>query len=208
VAAAPEGSGRRRRSSSRASLAKSSDDERFVDPARRPGRPASRRRRALVRRANHRQTRIRRRLAARGAALSHLLPYLIKTARHARRTREVKTAAFPGYLFVAIDTRRDRWRSVNGTIGVSRLVAGGDGAPAAVPYGVVETLFGYLDETGACRFDRDLVVGQRVRVIAGPLAEAIGRLVRLDARGRVQVLLEILGGRVPVTLERSVLEAA
>ena len=136
------------------------------------------------------------------------LPYLIKTARHARRTREVKAAAFPGYLFVAIDTRRDRWRSVNGTIGVSRLVAGGDGAPAPVPYGVVETLFGYLDETGACRFDRDLVLGQRVRVVAGPLAEAIGRLVRLDGRGRVQVLLEILGGRIPVTLERSALEAA
>jgi hypothetical protein len=39
------------------------------------------------------------------------------------------------------------------------------------------------------------------------LAAAIARLVRLDARGRVQVLLEILGGQVHATVERSALEA-
>jgi transcriptional antiterminator RfaH len=135
------------------------------------------------------------------------LPYVVKTVRHARRTRVVRRAAFPGYLFVALDLRRDRWRSINGTIGVSRLITGGDGAPLPAPYGVVETLFNYLDEAGACRFDRDLVVGQTVRVIAGPLADAMGRLVRLDAHGRVQVLLEILGGQVYATMERSTLEA-
>jgi transcriptional antiterminator RfaH len=135
------------------------------------------------------------------------LPYVVKSVRHARRTREAKKAAFPGYMFVALDTKRDRWRSINGTIGVSRLITGGDGALLPVPHGVVETLLDYLDESGACRFDRALVVGQTVRVIAGPLADAIGRLVRLDARGRVQVLLEILGGQVYATLERSALEA-
>jgi transcriptional antiterminator RfaH len=136
------------------------------------------------------------------------LPYVVKTVRHARRTRELKKAAFPGYLFVALDTTRDRWRSINGTIGVSRLIVGGDGAPAPVPHGVVEMLLGYLDESGACRFERDLAIGQSVRIAAGPLADAIGRLVRLEARGRVQVLLEILGGQVYATLERSALEAA
>jgi transcriptional antiterminator RfaH len=135
------------------------------------------------------------------------LPYVVRTVRHARQTRAVRKAAFPGYLFVALDLRRDRWRSINGTIGVSRLITGGAGAPQPVPDGVVETLFSYIDETGACRFDRDLTVGQTVRVIAGPLAAAIARLVRLDARGRVQVLLEILGGQVHATVERSALEA-
>jgi transcriptional antiterminator RfaH len=135
------------------------------------------------------------------------LPYVVKTVRHARRTRAAKKAAFPGYLFVVLDPKRDRWRSINGTIGVSRLITGGDGALLPVPHGVVEALLDYLDESGACRFDRALVVGQTVRIIAGPLADAIGRLVRLGGRGRVQVLLEILGGRVYATLERSALEA-
>jgi len=33
-------------------------------------------------------------------------------------------------------------------------------------------------------------------------------LVRLDGRGRVRVLLEILGGKVHVTIDKSALEAA
>src|SRR5277367_4580277 len=57
------------------------------------------------------------------------LPHVLKTVRHARKTRTIKAAAFPGYLFVALDIRRDRWRSINGTIGVSRLITGGNGAP-------------------------------------------------------------------------------
>jgi len=136
------------------------------------------------------------------------LPYVIKSVRHARRTSEVKRAAFPGYMFVALDAKWRRWRSINGTFGVTRLITSGDGAPAPVPHGVVEALFPYLDESGACRFDRDLVVGQTVRVLTGPMADVIGRLVRLDARGRVRVLLQILGGQVYATLERAALEAA
>jgi transcriptional antiterminator RfaH len=135
-------------------------------------------------------------------------PYVMRTVRHARQSRTVKSAFFPGYLFVALDTGRDRWRSVNGTLGVLRLVAGGDGAPIPAPPGVVETLMQYLDEAGVCRFDRDLAPGQPVRVIAGPLAQTVGVLVRLDPKGRARVLLEILGGRFHATLERSALEAA
>jgi len=136
------------------------------------------------------------------------LPYLMKTVRHARRTRLVKAAVFPGYLFVALDSRRDRWRSINGTIGVARLLTAGDGGPLPVPVGVVEALFAYLDDSGVCSFDRDLVIGQNVRVLVGPLAQAVGQLVRLDGRGRVRVLLEILGGKVHVTIDKSALEAA
>ncbi len=135
-------------------------------------------------------------------------PYVMRTVRHARKARTVKSAFFPGYLFVALDLARDRWRSANGTLGVKRLLAGGDGAPLPAPKGVVEAMQGYVDETGACRFDRDLQAGQAVRIIAGPLTDTLGTLVSLDPKGRVRVLLEILGGRFFTTLERSALEAA
>ena len=63
-------------------------------------------------------------------------------------------------------------------------------------------------KSGICRFDRDLAEGQTIRVTAGPLAEAVGELVQLDKSGRVRVLLEIMGGRVLATVERSSLVAA
>ncbi|MGJ0392731.1 MAG: transcription termination/antitermination protein NusG [Methylocystis sp.] len=134
-------------------------------------------------------------------------PQIFKTVRHARKLRTIKTAVFPGYQFVALDVRRDRWRSVNGTRGVARLIMVED-APSPVPCGVVESLIDSLDERGICRFDRDLIEGQAIRVTSGPFAEAVGRLVSLDARGRVRALLDIMGGQVLATLEGSALTAA
>lgn len=133
------------------------------------------------------------------------LPQMLKTVRHARQLRTVRTAVFPGYVFVALDVSRDRWRSVNGTINVSRLIMG-EVMPLPVPTGVVETLMAYREASGLCRFDRDLKPGEMVRVITGPFAQILGRIAALDDKGRARVLLEIMGGAVPTTLDRAALE--
>ena len=142
-----------------------------------------------------------------GQGFRVFLPKVSRNVRHARKTKAVHAPAFPGYLFVALDLRRDRWRSINGTFGVMSLIMAEE-RPVPVPRGVVETIIDYVDESGICRFDRDLMEGQAIRVTAGPLAEAVGELVRLDKSGRVRVLLEIMGGRVLATIERSSLVAA
>src|SRR5215831_10830985 len=63
------------------------------------------------------------------------LPQIEKTIRHARRLATVRRPLFPRYLFVRFDVTQDRWLSVNGTIGVGRLVMQ-DGRPVAVPIGI------------------------------------------------------------------------
>src|SRR5258705_10706704 len=65
-----------------------------------------------------------------------------KTVRHARRLSTVEAPFFPRYLFIGLDLARDRWRSVNSTFGVSRLVMWGD-QPHPVPHGVVEALIAW-----------------------------------------------------------------
>jgi transcriptional antiterminator RfaH len=135
------------------------------------------------------------------------LPRFHKTVRHARQLREVIAPIFPGYIFVVLHTERDRWRSINGTFGVARLISAHQ-RPTPVPTGVVEALLGSLDQSGLVRFDDGLQPGQAVRVIAGPFAGVLGVLQRLDAEGRVQVLLNIMGGQAPVTMDRAHLTAA
>src|SRR5262245_122871 len=67
------------------------------------------------------------------------LPRYLKRWTHARRTASRPTPLFPRYLFVAIDVERQRWRSINGTIGVVRIV--GTGArPTPVPSAVIDEL--------------------------------------------------------------------
>ena len=135
------------------------------------------------------------------------LPRFRKTVRHSRKVRETISPVFPGYIFVALDVERDRWRSINGTFGVARLLSA-EGRPIPVPGGVVEAFIFCLDEVGLLRFDFGLRPGQSVCVVAGPFAENLGVLQRLDGRGRVRVLLEIMGGAVSVAMDGANLSAA
>jgi transcriptional antiterminator RfaH len=47
-----------------------------------------------------------------------------------------------------------------------------------------------------------LRIGQGVCILAGPFGDRIGELIGLDDAGRVRVLIELLGGRIPVVLSR------
>jgi transcriptional antiterminator RfaH len=135
------------------------------------------------------------------------LPQFQKTVRHARKLRTVRAPLFLRYLFVILDTQRDRWLSVHSTVGVSRLFTMRDGQPVAVPVGIVESLIECSDGS-VTRLDSTLRKGQQVRILSGPFADFVGTLARLDENGRVRVLLEMMGTAVPVALHRSALAPA
>jgi transcription elongation factor/antiterminator RfaH len=129
------------------------------------------------------------------------LPRCLKTVRHARKLTNVAAPFFPRYLFVRLDLVQHRWRSVNGTFGVISLVMQGE-KPHPVPRGVVEAMIASVDTSGFLCFKESLVVGTQVRLAAGPFAEQLGILDRLDDSGRVRVLLDIMGAAIPVYVER------
>jgi transcriptional antiterminator RfaH len=124
-------------------------------------------------------------------------PRYRKTIRHARKRMIVMAPLFANYLFVELDTSKGRWRSVNGTRGVVRLLTHGD-VPCPVPRGVVEALQDQTNGDGAV--DWAPRIGQAVQILEGPFEDFVGRLSRLDGAGRVCVLLDLLGRAVSVTL--------
>lgn len=130
------------------------------------------------------------------------VPRYWKNRRHARKVETISAALFPRYIFVILDVTKDRWRSVNGTIGIDRLLTYG-GEPQPVPHGIVESLIAAADPEGNVQFHFNLREGQAIKVIAGPFANLVGQLERLDDKGRVRVLLELLGGSVRVALPRT-----
>jgi transcriptional antiterminator RfaH len=74
--------------------------------------------------------------------------------------------------------------------------------PQPVPQGVVESLIASTDQNGLLCLEQRLRVGSSVRLTAGPFAEQLAILDRLDDSGRVRVLLNIMGGPVPVQIRR------
>ena len=145
-----------------------------------------------------RELRARQQLAAQNFLV--FLPLYRKTVRHARKLQTVNAPFFPRYLFAALDLGRDQWRSINGTFGVTSLITDGE-VPRPVPYGVVESLAqasdGELVQPG-----KELKVGDPVRILSGPFADLLGELVRVDGASRVRVLLQLLGGVVPASIDR------
>jgi transcriptional antiterminator RfaH len=135
------------------------------------------------------------------------LPQIRKTIRHARQLKTVRAPLFPRYLFIILDLGRDRWLSVQSTVGVSSLFSC-DGRPITVPVGAVEALIEYVDEAALTLFQSGLRTGQSVRILTGPFANLVGTLERLDDAGRVRVLLEMMGTAVPIRLHRAALSPA
>lgn len=129
--------------------------------------------------------------------------------KRGRRRVSVAAPLFPGYLFVRLDLERDRWRAINGTIGVLRLVAfSSDGRPAPLPPGFVERLQQWRGGDGGTYAAAPLAAGERVRVIGGPFDDLCGVLETAGAAERVTILLALLGQETRVQVRRALLIAA
>ncbi|MDE0391625.1 MAG: hypothetical protein OXI57_06085 [Rhodospirillales bacterium] len=137
------------------------------------------------------------------------LPVMERSRRRAKRIETGHAPLFPGYLFVELDVTLEPWRAINGTFGVKRLLADGP-RPQPLPEEFVTAL---REATGTDGLSTpavpDLQPGDAVTIAAGPFVECAAVVLRLAPRERVEVLLDVLGGRVPTRLpKRAVVSAA
>lgn len=137
------------------------------------------------------------------------LPRYLKRRRHARKMDLVAAPLFPRYLFVNIEATARRWRSIQSTFGVSRLVLSGD-KPALVPNAIIESLRACEDEKGFVKLSRraPFSAGDRVRILAGAFMDSLGLYEGLGDRERVSILLDLLGRKVRVVLDADLVTAA
>ena len=137
------------------------------------------------------------------------LPRYLKRRSHARKVEKVAAPLFPRYLFVRIDIATQRWRSVQSTFGVSRLVLNGSD-PAPVAPAVLNQLKAREDEGGFVRLDQrpKFALGEKVRVMAGVFADNLGLFDGLADRDRIAILLDLLGRKVRVSIEADMVAAA
>jgi transcriptional antiterminator RfaH len=116
-------------------------------------------------------------------------------------TAVIKAPLFPRYLFVELDLSADRWRSVNGTFGVSYMVGGGE-RPSAAPVGVVEAIRDREDSNGVVPVEEPspYTPGQAVTITQGALATQTGFFKCDNDNDRVTVLLDLLGREMELKL--------
>ncbi|HEX4411565.1 MAG TPA: transcriptional activator RfaH [Xanthobacteraceae bacterium] len=136
------------------------------------------------------------------------LPRYLKRRRHARRTEIVAAPLYPSYLFVSFNRAIHRWRSIQSTIGVSRLVCNGD-VPAAVDNAIIASLKSRENKEGFIQLARrQFSPGDKVRVNEGVFTDCLGLFEGMGDRERVTILLELLGRKVRVALDETFVVAA
>jgi transcriptional antiterminator RfaH len=127
-------------------------------------------------------------------------PRLRKLRRHARRREQVLVPLFPSYVFVRFDPATSPWRSINGTLGIRRLIGSDRDRPQPMPEAAMDCILARCDNGIVSRLVDQPEQGQAVRVVGGPFADRLGSIEALDERGRVAVLLDILGRRTSVRM--------
>jgi transcription antitermination factor NusG len=80
-----------------------------------------------------------------------------------------------------------------------------DEMPVPVKSGVVETLVASSTTDGEVQFCAEMEPGHRVRLVAGRLAGHFGILQRVSNSGRIEELIEMMGGRVPTELHTQII---
>lgn len=143
-------------------------------------------------------------------ALTHLerqgfdafLPQRQVELRRNNRFLSALEPLFPGYVFVAFDPADPASRAVRSTRGITRLLGTARG-PALLPQGFVATLRARCDARGIILPEPELSPGTEVRVLKGPFAGLVGRILTAGPAERVKVLLTLLASERPVEIERA-----
>jgi transcriptional antiterminator RfaH len=127
-------------------------------------------------------------------------PFEEATTRKVRSFIRTKKALFPGYFFVSFDQEVIRWRTVNSTFGVSRIVSFSKDQPAQVPLDLISDLMLRCDHTGRLLPSQLLQIGDNVCITNGPLSEFIGSIEQIESDRRIWILLDIIGKNTRVAL--------
>ena len=131
-------------------------------------------------------------------------PRILRTIRHARKSREVMQPLFPGYIFVSAGFGDAAWRPLLSTTGIRSLIRSGD-RPSLLDDAFIQGLKAREKEGVIVRPSSPFFAGQEVRIARGSLDGVIGRIVEADARERVILLINLLNRPVRMTVASDML---
>jgi len=136
------------------------------------------------------------------------LPLSRETRRRRGKAAEIIAPLFPRYLFIHLDSQTDDWGPIRSTLGVVSLVRFAH-QPAQVPDDLVATLRVREDPEGLVAVPRDVFKrGGRVRITDGSFMGYEGIFLVPTGRGRVVILLDIMGKLTRATVGTLSIEPA
>ena len=135
------------------------------------------------------------------------LPMQKITRRKASRFVSDLKPLFPGYMFVSVNSDLAPWRTINSTIGVSRLVSF-EGKPKPLPLQLISGLMLRCDVSGTVLPPKSLSEGDSVEMLTGPFANFIATVDSIDPEQRIWVLMDFMGQKTRMQVSADQLQLA
>lgn len=127
-------------------------------------------------------------------------------SRRTDRKLTIQVPALPGYLFVRCPLYAETRALIKRTSGVLRLVESA-GRPAVIPERQIESLRAALATSYNAEGHPYLQIGDRVRVVRGPMVGAEGYLVRVaESRHRLVIAIDYVNQALSVDLDAECVE--
>ena len=135
------------------------------------------------------------------------LPMQKVTRRKVSRFVSDLKPLFPGYMFVSVNSGLAPWRTINSTIGVSKLVSF-EGKPKPLPLQLISGLMLRCDASGTLLSPKSLNEGDSVEMLTGPFANFIATVDRIDPEQRIWVLMDFMGQQTRIQVSANQLQLA
>ena len=135
------------------------------------------------------------------------LPMQKSTRRKTSRFVSDLKPLFPGYMFVSINSDLAPWRTINSTIGVSRLVSF-EGKPKSLPPQLISGLMLRCDALGVLLPPESLSEGDSVEMLTGPFANFITTVDTIEPDQRIWVLMDFMGQKTRIQVSATQLQLA
>ena len=106
---------------------------------------------------------------------------------------------FPGYIFVCFDSSNKRWTNINSTLGITRLITlKNDPHPISTEF--ILSLKKRCNEENILKFEKELSLGEKVKLTKGPFANLVGIVDKIDPKERITILFDVMGQSVKTNL--------
>jgi transcriptional antiterminator NusG len=122
-------------------------------------------------------------------------------SRRKDRRKRIRQPMFPGYLFVECELTKDLWLEIVSTPGAANIL-GYVGKPTPVPDEQVYSIQKVVEAGVHVKYHPYLDIGDRIRVVNGPLKGAEGIMVGVNEKvQRLVISVDLLNRAVEVQLE-------
>ena len=132
------------------------------------------------------------------------LPLFKTTRKWSDRKKKVEIPLFRGYVFVRIDVSRDKLNILK-TDGVVKFI-GIRNKPSKIPDEQIHWMHIMTEKSDTVQNEKEIPVGQKVCVIAGPFKGIEGVVMRSGNRSRLVVFMETIMHAVSVEINPNIWE--